>query len=175
LYRDEMNYCIAFALANRRLMMERVKQAFVEVLPGVEFSHFINKPHNFAAEEEHFGERVIVHRKGATRARAGEWGMIPGSQGTRSFLVRGKGEANSFTSCSHGAGRVMSRAQARRRLDFKEEVKQLKQRGVLHALRGRKDLDEAPGSYKDIDAVMRHQTDLVEVAVELEPLAVIKG
>ncbi|MDT0501115.1 RtcB family protein [Halomonas sp. PAR7] len=175
LYRDEMNYCIAFALANRRLMMERVKQAFAEVLPGIEFSHFINKPHNFAAEEEHFGERVIVHRKGATRARAGEWGMIPGSQGTRSFLVRGKGESDSFASCSHGAGRVMSRAQARRRLDFKEEVKQLKQRGVLHALHGRKDLDEAPGSYKDIDAVMRNQTDLVEVEVVLEPLAVIKG
>jgi tRNA-splicing ligase RtcB len=175
LYRDEMNYCIEFALANRQLMMERVKEAFVEVLSDVEFSHFINKPHNFAAEEEHFGERVIVHRKGATRARAGEWGMIPGSQGTRSFLVKGKGEAYSFESCSHGAGRVMSRAKARKTLDFKEEVESLKQRGVLHAMRGRKDLDEAPGSYKDIDTVMRNQTDLVDVEIELEPLAVVKG
>lgn len=175
LYRDEMNYCIEFALANRQLMMERVKAAFTEVLPDVTFSHFINKPHNFAAEEEHFGESVIVHRKGATRARAGEWGMIPGSQGTRSFLVKGKGEAYSFASCSHGAGRVMSRARARKTLDFKAEVERLKQRGVLHAMRGRKDLDEAPGSYKDIDTVMRNQTDLVEVQVELAPLAVVKG
>lgn len=101
--------------------------------------------------------------------------MIPGSQGTRSFLVKGKGEAYSFESCSHGAGRVMSRAKARKTLDFKAEVESLKQRGVLHAMRGRKDLDEAPGSYKDIDTVMRNQTDLVDVQVELEPLAVVKG
>ncbi|WP_311945576.1 RtcB family protein [Halomonas piscis] len=175
LYRDEMNYCLEFALANRQLMMERVKQAFVEVMGDIDFSHFINKPHNFAAEEAHFGEQVMVHRKGATRARAGEWGMIPGSQGTRSFLVTGKGEAFSFHSCSHGAGRVMSRARARKTLDFKAEAKRLKEQGVLHALRGRKDLDEAPGSYKDIDTVMRNQKDLVDVQVELAPLAVVKG
>ena len=119
LYSNEMNYCLAFALANRTLIMERVKTAFKQVLPEVEFADFINKPHNFAAEEEHFGETVIVHRKGATRARKGEWGMIPGSQGTRSFLVTGKGEAQSFNSCAHGAGRIMSRAQARKTLDVK--------------------------------------------------------
>ncbi len=156
-------------------MMERAKAAFSAVLPEVEFSNFINKPHNFAAEEEHFGETVIVHRKGATRAGKGEWGMIPGSQGTHSFLVKGKGEAQSFESCAHGAGRIMSRAQARKTLDLKEEVKALKDRGILHAIRNRKDLDEAPGSYKDIDEVMSNQTDLVDVQIELQPLAVVKG
>jgi len=175
LYKNEMNYCLEFALANRTLMMERVKTAFREVLPEVEFADFINKPHNFAAEEQHFGETVIVHRKGATRARKGEWGMIPGSQGTRSFLVKGKGEAQSFQSCAHGAGRIMSRAQARKKLDVKTEVKALKDQGILHAIRGRKDLDEAPGSYKDIDEVMSNQTDLVDVHIELQPLAVVKG
>lgn len=175
LYWNEMNYCVEFALANRTLMMERVKSAFTEVLPQVEFSGFINKAHNFAAEEEHFGEVVIVHRKGATRARKGEWGMIPGSQGTRSFLVTGKGEAESFESCAHGAGRIMSRTQARKTLDMKEEIETLDSRGILHAIRHRSDLDEAPGSYKDIDEVMRNQTDLVDVQIELQPLAVIKG
>ncbi|MFA5628224.1 MAG: RtcB family protein [Thiohalomonadaceae bacterium] len=175
LYWNEMNYCLEFALANRKLMMERVKTAFRDVIPEVEFTDFINKPHNFAAMEEHFGETVIVHRKGATRARKGEWGMIPGSQGTRSYLVKGKGEAQSFESCAHGAGRIMSRAKARKTLNLKEEVKALKERGILHTIRGHKDLDEAPGSYKDIDEVMRNQVDLVDVQIELQPLAVIKG
>ena len=175
LYWNEMNYCLEFALANRKLMMERAKSAFQQVVPEVEFADFINKPHNFAAVEEHFGETVIVHRKGATRARKGEWGMIPGSQGTRSFLVKGKGEAQSFESCAHGAGRIMSRAKARKTLDLKEEIKALKELGVLHAIRHRTDLDEAPGSYKDIDEVMRNQIDLVDVQIELQPLAVIKG
>lgn len=101
--------------------------------------------------------------------------MIPGSQGTGSFLVKGKGEAQSFESCAHGAGRVMSRTKARKTLNLKEEVKALKDRGILHGIRHRKDLDEAPGSYKDIDEVMRNQTDLVEVQIELQPLAVVKG
>ena len=175
LYYNEMSYCIEFALANRKLMMERVKDAFSEIVPEVEFSHFINKPHNFADEEEHFGEKLIVHRKGATRARKGEWGMIPGSQGTQSFLVLGKGEPHSFQSCSHGAGRLMSRSQARRQLNLKEEVKSLKDQGILHALRHKSDLDEAPSSYKDIDEVMANQTDLVEIKVALQPMAVVKA
>lgn len=174
-YFREMNYCIAFALQNRKLMMERVKDAFLEVIPDVEFSNFINKPHNFAAWENHFGEDLIVHRKGATRAEEGEWGMIPGSQGTSSYLVKGKGNPLSFNSCSHGAGRVMSRAKARRSLSLKDEVALLKQKGVLHALRHQRDLDEAPSSYKDIQTVMKLQKDLVDIQVELQPLAVIKG
>lgn len=174
-YFKEMNYCIDFALQNRKLMMEGAKRAFQEVLPSVEFSNFINKPHNFAAWETHFGEKLMVHRKGATRAEKGEWGMIPGSQGTSSYLVQGKGNPLSFNSCSHGAGRVMSRAEARRSLDLKKEVAQLKELGVLHALRHKKDLDEAPSSYKNIKNVMDLQKDLVEVKVELTPLAVLKG
>lgn len=175
LYWNEMNYCLEFAFANRKLMMERARSAFTEVLPATEFSRFINKHHNFAAVEEHFGEEVIVHRKGATRARKGEWGMIPGSQGTRSYLVTGKGEPKSFESCVHGAGRIMSRTQARKKLDLEEQVQALDEQEILHAIRHRKDLDEAPGSCKDIDEVMAHQTDLVEVQIELQPLAVIKG
>jgi tRNA-splicing ligase RtcB len=174
-YFREMNYCIEFALQNRKLMMERVKEAFVEVMPSVEFSNFINKPHNFAAWETHYGEEVMVHRKGATRAEKGEWGMIPGSQGTSSYLVTGKGNPLSFNSCSHGAGRIMSRAQARRTLDIEKEKAQLKELGVIHALRHKSDLDEAPGSYKDIEEVMALQQDLVEIEVKLQPLAVIKS
>lgn len=174
-YFNEMNYCINFALQNRKLMMERVKDAFEEIIPTVEFSNFINKPHNFAAWETHYGEKLMVHRKGATRAEKGEWGMIPGSQGTSSYLVKGKGNPLSFNSCSHGAGRVMSRAEARRSLDLKKEVSHLKNMGVLHALRHKKDLDEAPSSYKDIKEVMALQKDLVDIKIELTPLAVIKG
>lgn len=175
LYWNEMNFCIDFALANRKLMMERVKSAFTESLPSVEFADFINKPHNFADREDHFGESVIVHRKGATRARKDEWGMIPGSQGTRSFLVKGKGEPQSFESCSHGAGRLMSRTEARKALNLEEERKSLNEQGILHAIRHSRDLDEAPGSYKDIDEVMALQDDLVDVQIVLQPLAVIKG
>lgn len=174
LYKSEMDYCIDFAFCNRKLMMERVKAAFVSEVETA-FSSFINKPHNFASEEYHFGEDVIVHRKGATRARKGELGMIPGSQGTSSFIVSGKGHPESFESCSHGAGRVMSRNRARKTLSVKDETRQLSEMGVLHAIRGKADLDEAPSSYKDITMVMEQQKDLVTIEVELKPLAVIKG
>ena len=174
-YFNEMNYCIQFALQSRKLMMERVKDAVKEVAPQVEFSNFINKPHNFAAWETHFDQELIVHRKGATRAEEGEWGMIPGSQGTRSFLVKGKGNPLSFKSCSHGAGRVLSRNQARKVLDIKTEAAKLEALGVIHAVRHRDDLDEAPGSYKDIEEVMALQKDLVDIQVKLTPLAVIKA
>lgn len=174
-YFREMNYCIEFALQNRKLMMERSKDAFSEVFPDVEFSNFINKPHNFAAWENHFGTDVIVHRKGATRAEKGEWGMIPGSQGTKSYLVIGKGNPKSFNSCSHGAGRVMSRSRARKILNLKDEVAAMKEKGILHAIRHKKDLDEAPGSYKDIKEVMNLQKDLIDIQIELSPLAVMKG
>jgi len=174
-YIKEMNYCIDFALQNRKLMMENVKKAFQEILPETTFSNFINKPHNFAAIEMHFDEKLIVHRKGATRAEKGELGMIPGSQGTKSYIVKGKGNPLSFNSCSHGAGRVMSRSKARKTLSLKEEVAQLKKQGVLHALRHQKDLDEAPSSYKDIKEVMKQQKDLISIEVELQPLAVVKA
>ena len=174
-YLAEMNYCIEFALRNRKLMMERVKEAFKRVSGDIEFDNFINKPHNFAAWETHFGEEVIIHRKGTTRARKGEPGMIPGSQGSFSYIVRGKGNPESFESCSHGAGRVMSRNQARKTLSVQEETTRLKKLGVIHSIRSKRDLDEAPGSYKNIEEVMELQKDLVEIDVPLRPLAVIKG
>jgi len=175
LYKTEMEYCIEFALSNRKLMMERVKESILEVFPDTVFTDFINKPHNFAAVEEHFGKEVIIHRKGATRARLGELGMIPGSQGTPSYIVRGLGNKESFESCSHGAGRIMSRNKARSKLNLEEEKKQLENAGVIHAVRSKSDLDEAPGSYKDIRQVMELQKDLVAIEIELLPLAVIKG
>jgi tRNA-splicing ligase RtcB len=175
LYMNEMNYCIEFALANRKLMMERVKDAFADEISGVEFSDFINKPHNFASHETHFGKDVVVHRKGATRARKGELGMIPGSQGAPSFIVKGKGQPQAFESCSHGAGRIMSRTKAKKTLSLKEETKSLEEKGILHAIRHKSDLDEAPGSYKKIRDVMNNQAYLVDIVIELQPLAVIKG
>jgi tRNA-splicing ligase RtcB len=175
LYLLEMKYCVDFALANRLLMMERLKDAVQMVSAPVYFDPEINIAHNYAAREKHFGQEVFVHRKGATRAEEGEIGIIPGSQGTPSYLIRGKGNTESFTSCAHGAGRKMGRKQAQRQLDLETEKKRLEDQGILHSIRHGRDLDEAAGAYKDIDEVIDNQLDLVEVLVELRPLAVIKG
>ncbi len=175
-YLLEMQYCIDFAFASRMLMMERIKSVFADIF-GDSFytTDFINIAHNYARKENHFGSNVIVHRKGATSARKGEAGIIPGSQGTKSYIVRGKGNVESFQSCSHGAGRVMGRRQAMRELTLEDEIKKLDKKGIVHAIRGARDLDEAPSAYKNIQEVMRNQEDLVEIVVELSPLAVIKG
>lgn len=174
-YIREMNYCVDFALANRKLMMENIKAIFDRSCSYPEYDEMINIAHNYARMENHFGENVMVHRKGATLATEDTIGIIPGSQGTKSYIVKGKGNAESFNSCSHGAGRKMGRGQAQRDLNLEEEVKRLDDMGVVHAIRGVKDLDEASGAYKDIDEVMENQKDLVEVLVELTPLGVIKG
>lgn len=174
-YQAEMQFCIDFALANRKLMMERIQEVFLAVASPVSFSSFINIAHNYAAMEKHYHKNVIVHRKGATSAREGEIGIIPGSQGTPSYIVRGRGNSESFESCSHGAGRKMGRREARRRLDFQAEVKKLEDQDILHSIRHKNDLDEAAGAYKDIDQVIENQIDLVEVIVTLHPLAVVKG
>ena len=174
-YWDEMNYCIEFALCNRKLMMERICQTIGEVYPDVQFEPMINIAHNYAVWENHFDENCIVHRKGATRARVGEIGIIPGSQGTKSYIVEGLGNTDSFQSCSHGAGRAMSRTEAVRSLSLEDEVAKLEAQGIVHAIRSKKDLEEAAGAYKDIDEVMANQTDLVKIVTELSPVAVIKG
>jgi tRNA-splicing ligase RtcB len=174
-YLYEMHYCVEFALANRKLMMERIKAAVYDQMDDVVFEPIINIAHNYAAVERHFHKEVVVHRKGATSARKGEHGIIPGSQGTSSYIVEGKGNPESFTSCSHGAGRIMGRKQAQRQLDLRQEIQKLDNLGVIHAIRGKRDLDEAAGAYKDIGIVMKNQEDLVEIKVELKPLAVIKG
>jgi tRNA-splicing ligase RtcB len=174
-YYREMSYCIDFAFANRKLMMERVQQTVCAILQSVEYAPVINIAHNYAAFEEHFGENLIVHRKGATSARAGETGIIPGSQGTKSYIVEGLGNPESFMSCSHGAGRLMSRSAAVRNLNLDEEKRKLDELGIIHSIRGKSDLEEAASAYKDISQVMEFQSDLVKIKVELSPLAVIKG
>ena len=175
-YIREMNYCVAFGYNNRSLMMENVLELLdYFVKGGVEETDRVVISHNFAAEEEHFGERVWVHRKGATPAFAGMRGIIPGSQGTESYIVIGKGNEESFSSCSHGAGRVLGRRQAIRSLDLQGEVQRLEARGIIHSIRQQKDLDEAPSAYKDIHRVIELQRDLIDVLVELQPLAVVKG
>ena len=195
-YMKEMKYCTEFAFANRKLMMERVKDIFAKCLTkknirfetiengikadfektnALETEPMINIAHNYAAWEKHYGKNVLVHRKGATLARQGIIGIIPGSQGTKSYIVEGKGNPESFFSCSHGAGRTMGRKQAIRELSLEGEQKMLDDQGILHSVRGKENLDESPSAYKDISEVMDNQKDLVKILVELTPLAVIKG
>jgi len=172
-YLAEMNYCVDFALANREMMMREIMVIVAVVSGGVVFNDPINIAHNYAQMENHFGHNVMVHRKGATSARKSELGIIPGSQGTKSYIVRGLGNPQSFNSCSHGAGRTMGRKQAKRELDLAEQQALLE--GVVHSVRNVGDLDEAPGAYKDIAVVMENQKDLVEIVTELTPLGVVKG
>jgi len=178
-YIREMNYCLEFALANRRLMMDRVIDSFHSVIDCkktiANSTDMINIHHNYATLENHFGENVWVHRKGATSAKEGQVGIIPGSQGTASYIVSGLGNRDSFESCSHGAGRKMSRTKAKNELNLDDEIKQMDEQGILHSLRNKSNLDEAPSAYKDINVVMEEQKDLVEIVVELKPLGVIKG
>jgi len=171
-YFAAMNYCCDFARANRALMMERVNEVITRVT-GARILETINIHHNYAALETHYGRQVLVHRKGATKASPDTVGIIPGSMGAKSYIVKGLGNPESFESCAHGAGRKMGRKQAIRSLDL--EAEQRKMHGILHGLRTRSGLDEAPGAYKDIDAVMALQRDLVEVTVTLTPLGSIKG
>ena len=175
MYWNEMRFCIDFALCNRRLMMQRIEEVVADALPGIEFEPMINIAHNYAAFEHHYGEDVIVHRKGATLAREGVVGIIPGSQGTASYIVEGLGNPESFCSCSHGAGRVMSRSAAIKTLDMAEEVVQLEAKGIVHAIRCQDDMQEASGAYKDIETVIMNELDLVKVKTRLLPIAVIKG
>ena len=175
MYWNEMRFCIDFALCNRRLMMQRIEEVIADALPGIEFEPMINIAHNYAAFEHHYGEDVIVHRKGATLAREGVVGIIPGSQGTASYIVEGVGNPESFCSCSHGAGRVMSRSAAIKTLDMAEEVAQLEAKGIVHAIRCQDDMQEASGAYKDIETVIKNELDLVKIKTRLLPIAVIKG
>lgn len=174
-YWAEMSYCIDFALCNRRVMMMRIEEVLADVLPGISFEPMINIAHNYAAWENHFGHNVIVHRKGATLARKGMTGIIPGSQGTASYIVEGLGNPESFCSCSHGAGRLMSRTAAINNLDLHAEVERLNALGIVHAIRCQDDMQEASGAYKNIETVIRNESDLVRVKTRLLPVAVIKG
>ncbi|NLX17894.1 MAG: RtcB family protein [Desulfobulbus sp.] len=174
-YLREMEYCVAFAGANRGEMMTALQEIVFDLTGCDEFEAPLDVAHNYAARETHFFKEVWVHRKGATRAFAGEFGIIPGCQGSRSYIVKGLGNPLSFMSCSHGAGRVLGRKEAQRVLNLQEEREKLDKKRILHSLRHRSDLEEAPGAYKDIDEVIANQHDLIEIAVELQPLAVLKG
>ena len=175
MYWNEMKYCIDFALCNRKLMMERIQEVIADSLKGIEFEPMINIAHNYAAFEHHFGKDVIVHRKGATLARKGATGIIPGSQGTASYIVEGLGNPDSFCSCSHGAGRALSRKAAINTLNMAAEVALLESKGIVHAIRCQDDMQEASGAYKDIEEVIANELDLVKVKTRLLPIAVIKG
>jgi tRNA-splicing ligase RtcB len=174
-YIAEMNYCLEFAEQNRAAIAEKIVGAFSCVMKMDCEPVILDVHHNYAALENHFGSNVWVHRKGAICARKEMMGIIPGSQGTKSYIVRGKGNPNSFMSCSHGAGRKMGRTEARNNLDLQEQIDLMNAQGIVHGIRNKEDLDEAPGSYKDIDVVIREQEDLVEVVTELTPLGVIKA
>jgi tRNA-splicing ligase RtcB len=171
-----MNYCVEFARLNRKAMMSRAVGAFYTLLDIKEdHDEVIDIAHNYARMEHHYGVDVMVHRKGATSAKVGEIGIIPGSQGSMSYIVKGKGNRESFTSCSHGAGRKMGRKQAQKELDLETEIANLDHKGIIHSIRNEGDLDEATGAYKDIEEVMDNQSDLVSPMVQLRPLAVMKG
>ena len=174
-YKKEMLYCVDFAFHNRMLMIEKIKQSINYFYDDVIYGDLINIAHNYASLEKHFREEVIIHRKGATLASVDTTGIVPGSQGVKSYIVKGKGSSDSFQSCSHGAGRRLGRRQAQRQLDLKSEQKALEEKGILHSIKSKRDLDEAPSAYKDITTVMDNQRDLVEIIIELTPLAVIKG
>ena len=152
-YWQEMKYCVDFALCNRKLMMKRIEEVIKDAIPEIGFEPMINIAHNYAAWERHYGQDVIVHRKGATLAREGVIGIIPGSQGTASYIVEGLGNPESFCSCSHGAGRTLSRTAAIRDLNLKEEVERLDALGIIHAIRNQNDMQEASGAYKDLRTV----------------------
>jgi tRNA-splicing ligase RtcB len=174
-YVEAVSWAQEFAMTNRRLMMAQVLAALrsVDALPHFRVTETaVNCHHNYVARENHLGEDVLVTRKGAVRAREGDLGIIPGSMGARSYIVRGKGNLESFHSCSHGAGRAMSRAEAKRRFSVEDHV------AATAGVECRKDedvIDETPAAYKPIDAVMEAQKDLVEVVHELRQVVCVKG
>lgn len=181
-YIEDMNLALDYAKENRRRIMESFMAAMAETFANISFETPVNIHHNYAALENHFGANVWVHRKGATAARAGEAGIIPGSMGTPSYIVEGIGNQDAFMSCSHGAGRVMGRKEASHKLtpescdqamdgivyDRWNKIRKGKDKG-MH------DLGEAPQAYKDIDAVIAAELDLILPVVKLRPLAVVKG
>ena len=174
-YVHAVTWAQRYARLNRELMMENILRALADKTKLPEFQvdgEVVNCHHNYVQKELHFGEEVFVTRKGALRAGKGEMGIIPGSMGARSFIVRGLGNPESFESCSHGAGRVMSRTQARRQFSVQDHIR------ATEGIECRKDggvIDETPMAYKDIDAVMAAQRDLVEVAHQLRQVVCVKG
>ena len=173
-YMKAVGWAQDYARVNRELMMEATIKAIGTVIPEV-FAigeTAVNCHHNYVARENHFGENIMVTRKGAVQARKGTLGIIPGSMGARSFIVSGKGMEQSFSSCSHGAGRKMSRTAAKKRFTLQDHAK------ATAGVECRKDvdvIDETPGAYKDIDEVMSSQSDLVDIVHTLKQVVCVKG
>lgn len=173
-YMGAVHWAQGFALENRRSMMDATLAAFGQTL-GRELTAgemAVNCHHNYVSWERHFGENVMLTRKGAVSAKEGELGIIPGSMGAKSFIVRGKGNRDSFCSCSHGAGRAMSRGQARKQFTLADHERD------TAGVECRKDaevLDETPQAYKSIDAVMAAQADLVDIVHTLKQVVCVKG
>ena len=182
-YFRDMLLALRYAEENRRRMMAAFKETVAEFAPEATFLRELDVHHNYAAFEEHFGRKVCVHRKGATSAKRGELGIIPGSMGAASYIVRGLGNPDSFESCSHGAGRKMSRIAACTTLTPEQCDAALD--GIVYErwhpykkfgkAKGRLDLSEAPQAYKDIEDVIRSERDLVEPLVRLVPMSSLKG
>jgi len=171
-YRRDLFWAQRYARKNREAMLQLYQDVLRRFRPDVGFADAVQCHHNYVAEEVHFGQEVLVTRKGAIRAGKGELGIIPGSMGTRSYVVRGLGNPDSFESASHGAGRRMSRSEAKRRYSVKDL------RDQTQGVECRKDggvLDEIPAAYKDIGQVMEQQRDLVEVVAELRQVLCVKG
>src|SRR6185369_13909554 len=171
-YRRDLFWAQEYARFNRQMMLHLLQDVVRRFWPRVTFADAISCHHNYVAEEVHFGDELLVTRKGAIRAGRGEMGIIPGSMGTKSYIVRGLGNPHSFESASHGAGRRMSRGEARKRFtlrDLKDQtagVECRKDPGVI---------DETPKAYKNIDKVMEQQQDLVEIVAELKQVVCVKG
>jgi tRNA-splicing ligase RtcB len=175
-YLADIRLLVEFARASRREMMLRALEVIREFAGQLDVAasmrDVIDINHNYVDEEDHFGEKLFIHRKGAVRVSAGQKGSIPGSMGTASYIVEGRGNEHAFCSCAHGAGRAMSRAEAIRRITAKDYARSLA--GVV-CVHGELLLDEAPQAYKDVRVVMRGQSDLVKIVHELTPLISVKG
>ena len=175
-YMNDLMWAQEYALANREEMMKRILKDISHAIgmkgEPIPTSFEVNCHHNYSSKEHHYGENVLITRKGAVRARVGDYGIIPGSMGTKSYIVEGLGNVDAFCSCSHGAGRQMSRTEARRRFTVDDLAAQTsgvdcrKDEGVL---------DEIPSAYKDIDEVMENQKELVKIVAQLKQFMCVKG
>ncbi|MGI6412105.1 MAG: RtcB family protein [Syntrophomonadaceae bacterium] len=175
-YISWMTLALEFARENREVMLNVVKRHLLKIIPSIEFKNEVNAHHNYAAKEYHYGKNVWVHRKGAIRAREGETGIIPGAMGSYSYIVKGKGNPESFNSCSHGAGRKLGRRQAKKQFSVEKTIADLREKGVILGKDNKRDVsEESRFAYKDIDFVIGQELDLIEPIKKLKTIAVIKG
>lgn len=179
-YLHEMECCLIFAQMNRHLMMERSKNVVLNMLEkyagikGVQITQKVNIHHNYAVMEHHFGENVLIHRKGATKAAKDQLGIIPGSMASESYIIKGLGNKESFESCSHGAGRAMGRKAATTKYTAQQVIEDMKLRNIYVLKANMADIaEECLWAYKDVTQVISQQSDLVEVVNTLKPIGVI--